>query len=151
LRTYQAGRSEQELKGRTCTNTFRCEPYDEPTLRGTMKGKYPEYDAVPITDVRDMFIKSSEKFADKVALQHKKDGRWIPITYRNLRMAVEQIAGGLAAFGLRPVESKVAIVGDNRPEWAISYLEAACTGIVCVPLDKDLKETEVYHILYLSG
>ena len=121
------------------------------TERGTMKGKYPEYDAVPITDVRDMFIKSSEKFADKAALQYKKDGRWIPITYRDLRFAVEQVAAGLAAFGLRPVESKVAIVGDNRPEWAISYLAAACTGLVCVPLDKDLKETEVYHILYLSG
>jgi long-chain acyl-CoA synthetase len=121
------------------------------TERGTMKGKYPEYDAVPITDVRDMFIKSSEKFADKAALQYKKDGRWIPITYRDLRVAVEQVAAGLAAFGLRPVENKVAIVGDNRPEWAISYLAAACTGLVCVPLDKDLKETEVYHILYLSG
>jgi len=33
----------------------------------------------------------------------------------------------------------------------VSYLAAACTGIVCVPVDKDLKETEVYHILYLSG
>ena len=116
-----------------------------------MKGKYPEYDAVSITDVRDMFIKSTEKFADKAALQYKKDGRWIPITYRDLRIAVEQVAAGLAAFGLQPVESKVAIVGDNRPEWAISYLAAACTGIVCVPLDKDLKETEIYHILYLSG
>jgi long-chain acyl-CoA synthetase len=116
-----------------------------------MKGKYPEYDAVSITDVRDMFIQSTEKFADQAALQYKKDGRWIPITYRDLRIAVEQVAGGLAAFGLRPVESKVAIVGDNRPEWAISYLAAACTGIVCVPLDKDLKETEIYHILYLSG
>ena len=116
-----------------------------------MKGKYPDYDAVPITDLRDMFIKSSEKFADKAALQYKKDGRWIPITYSDLRFAVEQVAAGLAAFGLRPVESKVAIVGDNRPEWAISYLAAACTGLVCVPLDKDLKETEVYHILYLSG
>jgi long-chain acyl-CoA synthetase len=121
------------------------------TERGAMKGKYPDYDAVPITDLRDMFIKSSEKFADKAALQYKKDGRWIPITYSDLRFAVEQVAAGLAAFGLRPVESKVAIVGDNRPEWAISYLAAACTGLVCVPLDKDLKETEVYHILYLSG
>jgi long-chain acyl-CoA synthetase len=52
---------------------------------------------------------------------------------------------------LQPSSDKVAIVGDNRPEWAISYLAAACTGIVCVPIDKDLKETEVYSILYLSG
>ena len=115
------------------------------------KGKYPEYPADPIADVRDMFLKSTGKFADKAALQHKKDGRWTPISYRSLRNSVEEIACGLAALGLRPVEAKLALVGENRPEWAISYLAAACTGIVLVPIDKELKQTEVYHVLYLSG
>src|SRR6058998_1964851 len=115
------------------------------------KGKYPEYPADPIADVRDMFLRSTGKFADKAALQHKKDGRWTPISYRSLRNSVEEIACGLAALGLRPVEAKLALVGENRPEWAISYLAAACTGIVLVPIDKELKATEVYHILYLSG
>jgi long-chain acyl-CoA synthetase len=116
-----------------------------------MKGKYPEYPADPISDVRDLFLKSTAKFADTVALQYKKGGRWIPITYRNLRTSVEEFACGLAALGLKPVDNKLAIVGENRPEWAISYLAAACTGIVLVPIDKELKATEVYHILYLSG
>ena len=116
-----------------------------------MKGKYPPYDAEPITDVRDLFLKSTERFADRIALQHKKDGRWVPITYRELRESVESVACALAALGLRPQENKVAIVSENRPEWAIAYLAAACTGIVLVPIDKELRETEVYHILYLSG
>ncbi len=116
-----------------------------------MKGKYPEYPADAISDVRAMFLRSTEKFAQRIALQHKRAGSWRALTYSQLREVVEQVACGLAAVGLRPVESKVAIVGENRPEWAISYLAAACTGIVCVPIDKDLKETEVYHILYLSG
>src|SRR5262245_52967496 len=113
-----------------------------------MKGKYPEYPAVPVRDGREMFLRSAREFADRVALQHKKDGRWVPITYRELHASVEQLAGGLAALGLRPVEHKVAIVGENRPEWAISYLAAACTGLVCVPIDKELKETEVSNILH---
>ncbi len=116
-----------------------------------MKGKYPEYPADPISDIRDMFLKSTERYADRVALQQKKGGRWSQITYWDLRVAVEEVAGGLAASGLHPGGGKLAIVGENRPEWAISYLAAASTGIVCVPIDKDLKETEVYHILYLSG
>ncbi len=116
-----------------------------------MKGKYPEYPADPIIDVRDMFLQSTARFVDNIALQHKKGGRWIPITYRSLRTSVEEVAGGLAALGLRPVEKKLAMVGENRPEWAITYLAAACTGIILVPIDKELKETEVYHILYLSG
>jgi long-chain acyl-CoA synthetase len=116
-----------------------------------MKGKYPEYPSHPISDVRDMFLQSTDKYPDRIALQYKKGGRWIPINYRELRAAVERFACGLAALGLPPVHGKLAIVGDNRPEWAISYLAAACTGIVCIPIDKDLRETEVYHILYLSG
>ncbi len=116
-----------------------------------MKGKYPEYPAETISDIRDMFVRSTDKYAEKIALQYKKKGVWVPITYRDLRAAVEAVACGFAALGLKPVESKVAIVGDNRPEWAVTYLAAACTGIVCVPIDRDLRETEVYHILYLSG
>jgi long-chain acyl-CoA synthetase len=116
-----------------------------------MKGKYPAYPADPISDIRDMFLKSTGRHADSVALQHKKGGRWMPITYRDLRIAVEEVAGGLAALGMQPKTSRLAILAENRPEWAICYLAAACTGIVCVPIDKDLGETEIYHILYLSG
>jgi long-chain acyl-CoA synthetase len=117
----------------------------------TRKGKYAPYPAYPITDLRDMFLQSTAKFADRVALQHKKGGQWVPIAFRQLRDSVESVACGLAAIGLVPRESKLAIVAENRPEWAVSYLAAGCTGVICVPVDKDLKETEVYHILYLSG
>lgn len=116
-----------------------------------MKGIYPAYPVEPISDIRELFFRSTEKFADKTALQHKEGEAWIPISYRDLRGMVEQVACGLASLGVRPGEDKVAILGDNRPEWAISYLAAACNGIVSIPIDKDLKETEVYHILYLSG
>lgn len=116
-----------------------------------LKGIYPAYPAESISDIRDMFLKSARKYAGKTALQSKKAGHWVPITYEALRGETELIACGLAALGLRPVAGKLAIVGENRPEWAISYLAAACSGITCVPIDRDLKETEVYNILLLSG
>jgi len=117
----------------------------------TIKGIYPAYPSEPISDIREMFLKSTRKNAGGTALQYKKDGRWIPISYEQLRAEVELTSCGLAALGLQPAAGKLAIVGDNRPEWAIGFLAAACTGIVCVPIDKDLKETEVYNILCLSG
>jgi long-chain acyl-CoA synthetase len=116
-----------------------------------MKGKYPPYPSEVVSDIRDMFLKSTEAFAARVALQYKENGCWIPITFRDLRILVEQLACGLGSLGLKPHESKLGILGDNRPEWAASYLAAACTAITCVPIDRDLKETEVFHILYLSG
>jgi long-chain acyl-CoA synthetase len=116
-----------------------------------VKGKYPEYPWEPVSNIREMFLQTAQKYGHKAALQYKRGGQWLTITYSELRSQVERAACGLAALGLRPIDGKLAIVGENRPEWAISYLCAACTGIVCVPIDKDLKETEVYHILYLSG
>jgi long-chain acyl-CoA synthetase len=115
-----------------------------------LKGKYPAYPSAPISDIRDMLLKTAQKYPDKIALQYKKSGFWTPITYNQLLLETEQIACGLAAIGLQPGD-KLAVLGDNRPEWAISYLAAACTGITCVPLDKDLKETELTNILRLSG
>lgn len=116
-----------------------------------MKGKYPEYPVEAIADIREMFLRSCERCADKTALQYKKADRWVPVSYHELRNAVEQVACGLAGIGLKPAESKIAILSENRSEWATTYLAAACTGIVSVPIDRDLRETEVYHILYLSG
>ncbi len=116
-----------------------------------LKGLYPAYPADSVSDIRDMFLRSTAKHKNKIALQAKKAGRWIPITYGELRSDTELVACGLAASGLQPVTGKLAVVGDNRPEWAISYLAAACTGIVCIPIDRDLKENEVQNILLLSG
>jgi long-chain acyl-CoA synthetase len=117
----------------------------------SVKGIYPEYPTDPISDIREMFIRSARKYENKTALQSKRAGQWQSITFGELRKDAELIACGLAALGLPPLEGKLAIVGENRPEWAASYLAAACTGIVCVPIDRDLKETEVHNILQLSG
>jgi len=57
-----------------------------------MKGKYPEYPAETISDIRDMFLKSTHRFRDRIALQSKRAGRWIPVTYRDLREKVEHTA-----------------------------------------------------------
>jgi long-chain acyl-CoA synthetase len=116
-----------------------------------LKGIYPAYPAEPVSDIRDMFLRSARKYADKIALQAKKGGRWIPLTYEQFRADTERVACGLAALGMKPADDKLAIVGDNRTEWAVTYLAAACIGIVCVPLDRDLKETEIHNILFLSG
>ncbi len=115
------------------------------------KGVYGPYPVDFISDIRDLFIRSTQKYSGKIALQYKQNGRWNPITYLQLQNEVEQAACGLASLDLKPQSGKLAIVGDNRPEWAIGYLAAACTGIVCVPIDKDLKEKEVYNILRFSG
>ncbi len=46
---------------------------------------------------------------------------------------------------------RIAVIGENRYEWGISYLAVTCgTGIV-VPLDKALPENEIQNLVERSG
>ncbi len=114
-----------------------------------MRGIYPYYSVEPIADLRDLLLKSVEKFGRRAALQSKVGGKYRPMTYRALGKEVEELSSGLNDLGIRPGD-KVAIMSENRPEWAASYLAIAAGGAVCVPVDKELREQEVFQILYLS-
>jgi long-chain acyl-CoA synthetase len=47
--------------------------------------------------------------------------------------------------------SRIGLLGENRPEWAIGYLAAVSQGIVVVPLDPQLKPEGHRHILHDSA
>ncbi|MBI4468520.1 MAG: AMP-binding protein [Acidobacteria bacterium] len=114
-----------------------------------MRAKYPYYAVEPITDLQDMFWKSVDRFGRRIALQIKTQGAYRPMTYTELGRAVQSLSAELEAMGIRPGD-RVAILSENRPEWAISYLAIATGGAVCVPIDKELREQEVFQTLYLS-
>ncbi len=42
---------------------------------------------------------------------------------------------------------RVAILGENKPEWGIAYFAIAATGAVSVPILPDFHSSEVQHIL----
>lgn len=45
---------------------------------------------------------------------------------------------------------RIAVIGENRYEWGLSYLAVTCgTGIV-VPLDKSLPENEIKNLIERS-
>jgi long-chain acyl-CoA synthetase len=62
-----------------------------------------------------------------VALRHKDYGIWNRISWAAYGRQVKEVAAGLLAFGLEP-EDRVAVLGDNRPEWLICHLGAMTAG-----------------------
>lgn len=122
------------------------------------KDKYVMYrDIRPIVDLKHMIETSVELYADNIAF-HVKDKVGAPyrgITYRDVKADMDALGTALISMGLSG--KSISVIGDNRYEWAISYLAAVCgTGIV-VPLDKELgaseleqliKEAEVECIIY---
>lgn len=115
-----------------------------------MKGLYPFYEVETIESIRDMLEKSCRNFGPQIAIQSKVQGKYRPVTYNELWQRVAELSSGLETLGMRQ-GTKVGIVGENSTEWAITYLAVACSGAVCVPIDKDLKKHEIQHILEFSG
>lgn len=103
-----------------------------------------------VADFREMLINSRTKWGQKAALMEKSGGEWVSMSYNRLFYEVMSFGCGLQKRGLRR-QSKVAIASENRVRWGVTYLATACANGVCVPVDKDLKSQELFHVMYLTG
>lgn len=71
-------------------------------------------------------------------------------TFRQMRDAALDVAGGLHAQGVRPGD-KVAVMMGNRLEWIEVYFGLAALGAVCVPVNVLLTGPEIAHVCRDSG
>lgn len=78
-------------------------------------------------------IESSEKNADKVAMRVVGDDSEI-YTYGEMLSRIRSVAYRLEQENVE-FGDRVALIGENHPSWAISYLAALYRGAVCVPMD----------------
>ncbi|MFR1517490.1 MAG: AMP-dependent synthetase/ligase [Clostridia bacterium] len=103
----------------------------------------PLYHVEPIRDLKEMIEKSADTFGEKAAFL-KKDvpgGPYIPVSYTQYKKDVDALGTALIRRGCK--DERIAIIGENRYEWSVSYLAIVNgTGIV-VPLDKELPENEI--------
>jgi len=110
--------------------------------------KFVRYkDVRPITDIKHMVETSVELYGDNIAFKVKdKPGAvYRGITYKETKIDMDALGTKLIALGLK--DKNIAIIGDNRYEWAVSYLAVVCgTGLV-VPLDKELAASEIQQLI----
>jgi len=71
------------------------------------------------------------------------------LTYEQLWCQVIEMATAYARLELRPGD-QVAVLSENRTEWVVAYLAAVTTGLVVVPIDKDLTPREIVRLLDYS-
>jgi len=103
----------------------------------------PFYQAVEIKDLKEMLNTSCNKYAEKPAffVKDKESHEYVPILYSQLKNDVDAL--GTALINLDLKGKRIIIIGENRYEWAVSYLAVVNgTGIV-VPFDKELPENEI--------
>jgi long-chain acyl-CoA synthetase len=99
-----------------------------------------------------MVIDSTSRFGDRTAFLWKpswmaEPRKYQPISYREVFEMARALASYLwTVLGLKRGE-RVAILSENRPQWGISYLAITGSGLVVVPVDSQLKDAEIGHIL----
>ena len=98
-----------------------------------------------------MFKDAVQQYGDKPALAHKpRGGTYEDISYTEFGASVDAFSKGLNALGVQQGD-RVAILSENRPEWAISDFGILKAGAVNVPMFSTLTAAQVGYILKDSG
>lgn len=101
-------------------------------------------------DLKDMLNKSVEKFGNKPAYIYKTEtlGEFKEISYKEFKNDIDALGTALINLGLK--DRRIAIIGDNRYEWSVSYLAVSNGTGVVVPLDKALPNNEIESLIIRS-
>ncbi|MCF6095006.1 AMP-binding protein [Microaerobacter geothermalis] len=93
-----------------------------------------------------LLVEKAKTIGHKVALREKDYGIWQEWTWQSYLEEVKAFSMGLACMGFARGD-KLAIVGDNRPEWVISELSAQSLGGVSVGIYQDSLPKEIAYVL----
>ena len=92
----------------------------------------------------------AERHDLSLALQLMTDDGLSRTTFRDLKLRSEAAAARLAAAGVKKGD-RVALAGNNQPEWAIGFFAILRAGATAVPIDPALGADEWGAILADSG
>jgi long-chain acyl-CoA synthetase len=106
--------------------------------------------AAPARNLVDLFYVSVDTYDKARHLLYKKEVAWRPISSAEFRRAVEELSLGLRALGLEAGD-RVAILSENRPEWAFADLATLAAAGVDVPIYPSSTPAQVLYILKDSG
>ena len=97
-------------------------------------------------NLADMFFKKRDKFGSKTAYMYKKDGKWVSVSFKEAVDRAERIAAGLASLGVKKGD-KVALMSENRLEWALTDYATLSLGAVLVTVYPSLLAEQVKYII----
>lgn len=102
------------------------------------------------TTAPKMFLDRVSRHPEKVALRYKYLGIWRDITWAEYREKVRHTCLGLVSLGVKEGD-RVAVIGENRPEWLFSDLAAMSIGAVTVGIYTTSAAQQCEYVVAHSG
>ena len=110
----------------------------------------PLFKVRTIHNLKDMINSSVENYGDKAAflVKRKNIEGYVPVSYKQFKKDIDALGTALSSLGLKG--KRIALIGENRYEWAVTYLSVVNGLGVIVPLDKELPSNEIESLLVRS-
>jgi len=104
------------------------------------------YNVRTVENLKEMLYQSATLYGDKDAfLINNKNGQFDSISYSQFKDDIDSFGTALLSLGLK--DKCIAVIGENRYEWCVTYLATVGgTGII-VPIDRELPDAEIENIL----
>lgn len=111
-----------------------------------MKEKiYPLYEVQPFSSIKEMIELAVRDAGDTVAYKFKDGDDIHEITYKEFADSVTRLGSFLYANELS--DKHIACIGANSYNWILAYITALRSSGVFVPVDKELPEADIIHVL----
>jgi long-chain acyl-CoA synthetase len=100
-----------------------------------------------LSDLLDLVNSSAALFGDSDAFLVKDSpgGAYRPISYGRMKSDIDSLGAALSRRGL--LGAKIALIGENRYEWVVSYFAVTNGAGVIVPFDRELCAEELADFL----
>ena len=100
--------------------------------------------------LNDLFFGAAAQYGKRpVAFRIKRDGQWVDTSWPTFYTAVQHAHAALRELGLAQGD-RVAILSENRPEWAIADFACLSARLTDVPVYPTLPARQMQYILHNS-
>ena len=90
-------------------------------------------EVLKVTDLKDMLNKTGELYGDRPGYKIKiGEGKYKVYTHKEIRDMINYLGTTLISLGLK--DKRIAVIGENRYEWELSYMSVVCGTGVVVPI-----------------
>lgn len=105
---------------------------------------------LPRNTLPQLFLEAIDRYNLPNAQLIRRGGQWVPTSHRELLDTVRALSAGLSELGIGR-DDRVALLSENRPEWAWTDYALLCIGGFAVPIYNTLPPNQISYILQDAG
>lgn len=95
--------------------------------------------------IKELMQVAKDTTPDKAAFCYKKNGEVVEVSYKEFYETTQALGTALSHRGL--TDGHLACIGENSYNWIVAYLTVLQSKGVFIPIDAELPQSNVEHIL----